>query len=114
YGPAILQQLAGLSALGAGYVVAIEAAAWTFSALLVAHLTGFWPGRMIRAGAICVVLGVGGSVIAFPVASVAGVVAAGAILGAGFGLSYSFMSQRVLGALVGDERGVGAAGLTTV
>lgn len=114
YGPAILQQLAGLSALAAGYVVAIEAAAWTFSALLVAHLTGAWPGRMIRAGAISVAIGVGASVIAFPAASVAGVIAAGAMLGAGFGLSYSFMSQRVLASLVGDERGLGAAGLTTV
>jgi MFS family permease len=114
YGPAILQQLAGLSALAAGYVVAIEAAAWTFSALLVAHLTGLWPGRMIRAGGICILSGVVASVFAFPAASVAAVIAAGAVLGAGFGLSYSFMSQRVLAVLVGDERGVGAAGLTTV
>src|SRR5258708_9717260 len=80
YGPAILQQLDGLSALAAGYVVAIEAAAWTFSALLVAHLTGRWPGRMIRAGALFVIAGVAMSVIAFPLASVAFVIASGAVL----------------------------------
>jgi len=113
YGPAVLQQLAGLSPLAAGYTVAVEAAAWTFSALLVAHLTGAWPGRLIRAGALCVALGVGASSVAFPFASIVGVIVAGAILGSGFGLSYSFMSQRVLAVLDG-ERGMGAAGLATV
>jgi len=114
YGPAVLQQLAGLSPLAAGYTVAVEAAAWTFSALLVAHLTGAWPGRLIRAGALCVAFGVGASSIVFPLASIGGVIVAGAILGSGFGLSYSFMSQRVLAVLDGNERGVGAAGLATV
>jgi len=114
YGPAILQKLGGLSALTAGYVVAIEAVAWTLCALAVSHLEGPWPGRMIRLGAVCATLGVGLSAVAFPAASVIGVLLAGAALGGGFGLSWSFMSQRVLAALSGEERGVGAAGMTTV
>jgi MFS family permease len=114
YGPAILQQLAGVSALTAGYVVAAEAAAWTVFALMVTHLTGPWPGRMIRLGAACAFIGVAASALVFPIGSVIGVVVTGVILGGGFGLSYAFMSQRVLAALSGDERGVGAAGMTTV
>ncbi len=114
YGPAILQRLAGLSALMAGYVVAAEAFAWTLAALLVAHLQGRWPGRMIRLGALCVAAGVALSALAFPVPSVIGVILVGIVLGGGFGLSFSFMSQRVLAALSGDERGTGAAGMTTV
>ncbi|HZZ34819.1 MAG TPA: MFS transporter [Caulobacteraceae bacterium] len=114
YGPAILQRLGGLSALAAGYVVAAEAFAWTAAALVISHLTGPWPGRMIRLGGLCVALGVAVSALVFPTASVTGVVLAGVVMGGGFGLSYSFMSQRILAALSGDERGIGAAGMTTV
>lgn len=115
YGPAILQQLAGLSALQAGYVVAVEALAWTALGLLVAHLTGAWPVRMIRLGAVVATLGVALGALVFPPASVAGVVAAGALLGGGFGLSWAFMSQRVLASLPeGEERAIGAAAMTTV
>lgn len=114
YGPAILQTLAGLKALTAGYVVALEAVSWTVAGLVVAHLTGAWPGRMIRMGALCAVVGVGLSVLAFPTGSVAGVALAGAVMGAGFGLSWAFMSQRLLASLSENERALGAAGITTV
>ena len=114
YGPAILQKLAGLSALGAGYVVAVEAAAWTVMGLTVAHLTGAWPARMIRLGAVVAALGVALSALVFPPASVVGVVIAGALLGGGFGLSWAFMSQRILASLPTEERAIGAAAMTTV
>ena len=114
YGPAILQTLSGLSALTAGYVVAVESVAWTILGLSVAHLTGAWPVRMIRLGAIVATLGVVLSALAFPAASVAGVVVAGVFLGGGFGLSWAFMSQRILASLEGEERAIGAAAMTTV
>jgi MFS family permease len=115
YGPAILQKLAGLTALEAGYVIAGEAAAWTVMGLLVAHLTGVWPRRMIRLGAIVATLGVAFAALTMPSASVVGVVVAGLFLGGGFGLSWAFMSQRILASLPeGDERAIGAAAMTTV
>jgi hypothetical protein len=114
YGPAILQTLAGLGALSAGYVVALEAVAWTIAGLAVAHLTGVWPGRMIRLGGLCAVVGVGLSILAFPTGSIVGVAVAGAIMGAGFGLGWAFMSQRLLASLPAGERAIGAAGITTV
>jgi hypothetical protein len=114
YGPAILQTLAGLGALSAGYVVALEAVAWTIAGLAVAHLTGVWPGRMIRLGGLCAVVGVALSILAFPTGSIVGVAVAGAIMGAGFGLGWAFMSQRLLASLPAGERAIGAAGITTV
>jgi MFS family permease len=115
YGPAILQKLNGLSALEAGYVVAGEAAAWTVMGLMVAHLTGPWPARMIRLGSIVAGLGVLLSMFAFPAHTVTGVIVAGLFLGGGFGLSWAFMSQRVLSSLPeGEERAIGAAAMTTV
>jgi hypothetical protein len=114
YGPAILQTLAGLGALTAGYVVALEAVFWTVAGLIVAHLTGAWPGRMIRLGGLCAVVGVVLSVLAFPTGSILGVAIAGAIMGTGFGLAWAFMSQRLLASLPAQERAIGAAGITTV
>lgn len=114
YGPAILQTLAGLSALAAGYVIAGEAAAWTVLGLIVAHLTGAWPVRMIRLGAVVAALGVLLSALVFPSGSVWGVIVAGLFLGGGFGLSWAFMSQRILAALPPEERAIGAAAMTTV
>jgi MFS family permease len=114
YGPALLQTLAGLRALTAGYVVALEAIAWTVSALIVTNLAGPWPGRMIRLGAAFVLTGIGLSTLVFPTGSVPGAAAAGALLGAGLGLSWSFMSQRILGSLTDQDRAIGAAGINTV
>jgi Major Facilitator Superfamily len=114
YGPALLQTLAGLKALSAGYVVALEAVSWTVAGLLVTNLTGPWPGRMIRLGAVVILTGVAASALVFPIGSVVGVAVAGMILGAGQGLCWAFMSQRILGALSEDERAIGAAGMTTV
>lgn len=114
YGPAILQTLAGFSALAAGYVIAGEAAAWTILGLTVAHLTGAWPIRMIRLGAVVATVGVAGSALAFPAGSVVGIIVAGLFLGGGFGLSWAFMSQRILASLPDEERAIGAAAMTTV
>jgi len=114
YGPAILQTLAGFSALAAGYVIAGEAAAWTVLGLIVTHLTGAWPVRMIRLGAVVATLGVLLSALVFPSGSAFGVIVAGLFLGGGFGLSWAFMSQRVLAALPLEERAIGAAAMTTV
>ena len=114
YGPALLQTLAGLKALTAGYVLAIEAVAWTAAGLLVTNLVGRWPGRMIRLGAVAIVAGVAMSALVYPLGSVAGVALAGVFLGGGFGLSWAFMNQRILASLDGDERTIGAVGISTV
>lgn len=114
YGPAILQTLHGLSATAAGYVIGAEALAWTAAALAVTHLAGRWPRRLIFWGAVAAMLGVGLAAPALVAGPVWSVVAAGAVLGAGFGLSWSFMSQQVMVSLPADERAIGAAALTTV
>jgi len=114
YGPALLQTLAGLKALAAGYVVALEAVAWTVAGLMVTNLIGRWPGRMIRLGAALALAGVGLSALVFPTGSVLGVAIAGAVMGAGFGFSWASTSQRILGSLSAEDRAIGAAGITTV
>jgi len=114
YAPAILQTLKGYSALMAGYVVAVEALAWTVAGLLVSDLTGVWPGRLIRLGGFLVVASLMLSAWVFPNPQIGWVLLSGALLGAGFGLSWAFMGQALLVALPAHERALGSAGVTTV
>ena len=114
YAPAILQFTNGLSATQAGYVVAVEALAWTGAALAVAGAGARWRRRWIVIGAACVPAAL--AVLSFVLASgmLIAVIAAGALLGAGFGLSYSFISRAVMASLDEDERATGSAGIGAV
>ncbi len=114
YAPAILQTLKGYSALMAGYVVAVEALAWTTAGLLVSGLTGLWPGRLMRLGGGLVVASLVLSAWVFPHPHLGLVLLSGTLLGAGFGFSWAFMGQALLSALPTHERALGSAGVTTV
>ena len=114
YGPAVLQTLRGLSALVAGYVVGAEALFWTAASLPVAGLVGPWPGRLIRVGSLAILAGLALSALVFAAGHLAWVVFAAGLVGTGFGLSWAFVSQRILGDLDGDERAIGGAGIATV
>jgi Major Facilitator Superfamily len=114
YGPAVLQTLRGLSPLTAGYVVGAEALFWTAVSLPVAGLTGNWPNRLIQTGAVALLLGLCACGLVFDHAGLAWVVAAGGLVGAGFGVSYAFVCQGILGALRDEDRAVGGAGIAIV
>ena len=114
YGPAVLQTLRSLSALAAGYVVSAEALFWTATALPVSGLTGDWPNRLIRLGAVTVLVGLSACALVFNDQPLVLVVAAAGLIGVGFGLSYAFITQGILGDLSDDERAIGGAGIATV
>lgn len=114
YGPAIMQQLAGLTPLAAGYLIAGEALAWTVAGIAVASVDDRVQAMMIRLGTALVPVSVMVSVLAFPAGSVLGVGLAGILLGTGFGLSWAFLSQQLLASLSGDERVIGAVGINTI
>lgn len=114
YGPPILQQLRGLSPLGAGYTIGAESAAWTLTAMLVAGATGLWDGRWVRVGAACLIASL--VLLAWTMADGAfvWVLTGGALMGAAFGLSWAFMSRRVLMALSEDDKAIGSSAITAV
>jgi MFS family permease len=114
YGPAVLQTLRGVSALAAGYVVSAEALFWTATALPVSGLTGDWPSRLIRLGTLIVLVGLLACALVFTQQSIVLVVAAAGLIGVGFGLSYAFITQGILGDLSNGERAIGGAGIATV
>jgi len=114
YGPAILQQLHGLSPLWAGYVIGVEALAWTLAAFAVADAGLDAERRWIRRGAVCVLAGVAGLLLTMRAAPLAWIIAAAAVMGAGFGFSSSLTNRRVMGALSDEDRAIGSSALIAV
>jgi hypothetical protein len=112
YAPAMLQHKAGLSALEAGYLVAIEALAWTVAALFVAGASEKWRSRFIRIGAAAILAGTVAITLAMNGGSLVAVAASGATMGAGFGLYSAFLSQRVMGAFDGGGRVRGSSAIS--
>jgi predicted MFS family arabinose efflux permease len=114
YGPPILQTLRGYSPLWAGYVIGVESLAWTAAALLVTDASRWWDAVWVRAGALCVVA----SVLVLPWAladrPIAWTLLGASLLGAGFGLSWSFMSRRVMTALSDEDRAIGTSAIIAV
>ncbi len=114
YAPAILQFTAGLSALQAGYVVAVEALAWTGCALLVSGGGAATAKWSVRSGAAAVALGIALLLAVMATGPVWAVALGGALLGGGFGLSFAFVSQLLMTSLADDETAVGSAAISTV
>ena len=114
YAPAMIQFAMGLSALEAGYVVAVEALAWTAASLSVAGAGEAWRLRLIVIGPASILSGVIGVTLLIGSGSLGALAGAGALLGAGFGLSYSFISQRVIGAFDDAGRARGSAAIGAV
>jgi MFS family permease len=114
YVPPILQELRGMTPLWAGYVIGVESLAWTLAALAVAHVAGAWDGRWIRLGALMLLASL--AILPFVTADgpLVWVLAGGALMGAAFGFSWSFMGRRVLAALSDEDRAIGSSGITAV
>ena len=114
YGPPILQQLRHFTPLWAGYAIGSESAAWTLAALLVSHVTGAWDGRWIRIGTLLLLASL--VILTFTMADgpFAWVLVGGALMGAAFGFSWSFMSRRLMLALSDEDRAIGSSAITAV
>ena len=114
YGPALLQSLRGMGPLDAGYVVAIEALGWSLAALAVSRAGPALGNRLIVLGGAWILVGVVGQAWALAHGPLAAVVALIGLQGAGFGVSWAFISQRILAALQADEQAIGASALGAV
>jgi len=114
YAPPILQRLRGFSPLMAGYTIGAESAAWTVAAMLVAGAAGVWDARWIRAGAACLVASLVILALTMADGTFAWVLAGGALMGVAFGLSWAFMSRRLLMALSDEDRAIGSSAITAV
>jgi MFS family permease len=97
YLPLLLQHLWGYGPTVAGAFAAVTALAWSGAALVVAILRGTaLPQSMIRLGPVMVAAGLAGAAIAVPQGLHALLALCQIIIGAGFGVSWAFLSQAVM------------------
>lgn len=113
YAPAMLQISAKLSALEAGYIVAIEALAWTMASLGVSGAPASWQPRLIILGTIAILAGNIGIPLSMERESLFAIGVFAAFLGGGFGMSYAFLGQRVIASFDDASRGRGSAAIGT-
>lgn len=114
YGPTLLRITMGINGLTAGYIVASEAVGWTIMAFVVSGAGEAWQRRWLVIGPAGILGGV--AIQAFVVAggSIPLIAFSGALLGAGFGVSYGFLGRRVLTMFSDDEAARGSGAIAAV
>ena len=113
YEAAILQSVYGASPLIAGYAVSVIAVGWTAAAFLVSGQPERRHGTFIISGATIITGGCVLMAAAIGRAPLGWIIAAGATIGVGFGLSWSLATGLILRALPDDDRAIGSAAIPT-
>ncbi|MCX7360669.1 MAG: MFS transporter [Alphaproteobacteria bacterium] len=111
--PIFLQRLHGFDPLAAGYAVAGASFGWTSAALLVAGAAGAWPGRLMLAGPATMAVGLAALALLAPSAPWP-MLPAIVVLGAGIGVCWAFVAQRVMGGARRGEEAIAASSVPTV
>lgn len=114
YSPILLQRIHGITPLVAGYVVTAEAMGWSFTAMAIGAWAVRFQGGLIRAGAIVVAVGQFGLALSVGQAPLLAVAASAAVMGSGFGMSFAFMSSRIIEGLEESQRALASAAVPTV
>ncbi|MEQ8503041.1 MAG: MFS transporter [Sneathiellaceae bacterium] len=114
YGPLLMERLYGTGPLLAGFMVALEALAWTATAILFANAAARWERLLIRGGAVAITLSLLGFALTVPDGPL-WVLAPWALLaGGGFGACWGFVIRRVVESLPPAERERASAAAPTM
>lgn len=114
YVPFVITRLHGVSALTAGYVIAVEAVAWALVAALLSGTAERHDPKMIVAGFLMVTLSLLGFAVAVPSGPVWTVALCAALQGAGFGSAWTFILRRATAIAPPGEAQRVAAAIPTV
>jgi len=114
YAPLFLQRLHGVNPLGAGYMVALASLAWTTAALSVASLSEEWPPRLIIMGPSAMGAWRTGVGLLMAPGPVSALILPIVLIGAGIGVAWAFVLQRVMSGAKGGEENIAAASAATV
>lgn len=114
YGPTLLRTTMGISGLTAGYMVASEAVGWTLLAFAVSGAGDAWQRRWLVIGPAAILIGVAMQAFVIAGGSVPLILVSGALLGAGFGVSYGFLGRRVLTMFSEAEAARGSGAIAAV
>jgi MFS family permease len=114
YGPLVVKILFGTQPLVTGYILAGEAVAWSLATMAVSSATPAADRWLIRAGAVCVTVGSAGFAVTVPSGTLTGMVFCGLAQGAGFGLCWPAIVQRIVRSSGAAEQSLASASASTV
>ena len=114
YGPLLVKILFGTQPLVTGYILAGEAVAWSVATMAVSSATPAADRWLVRAGALGVTAGSAGFALAVPTGTLAGMVVCGLLQGAGFGLCWPALVQRIVRFSAPAEQSMASASASTV
>jgi hypothetical protein len=98
----------------AGYFGAIHALAWALSAMLVAPLPARWHSLAILAGPTSLALGLAGLAVTLADSPLPVIAVAMVLIGTGFGVSYAFLTQRIMATIEDGEEDATVASMSTL
>lgn len=114
YGPLLMETLFGARPLLAGFLVALEALAWTATAILFANAAPRWEKPLIRGGALAITLSLPGFALTMPEGPLWAIAPWAVLAGGGFGACWGFIIRRIVESLPESERERAAAGAPTM
>ncbi|GIT71428.1 MAG: hypothetical protein Ct9H300mP28_12420 [Pseudomonadota bacterium] len=113
YGPLLMYIIFGAAPLVAGYIIALESLAWTLTAIYTSGLRERIEPRLIRMGAVFVSVSMLGLIYAMPEGPLWVIALFSVIMGMGFGMSWSFVSKRIIANVPETERTQASASIPT-
>jgi len=114
YGPVLMTTLYGISALTAGYILALSSIGWSLTAIISANAAERHDPKLIAAGMTVVTLSIAGLAYAMPSGPVWLIAVFATLEGAGFGLTWTFMLRRATRFAEGAEKDRLASAIPTI
>jgi MFS family permease len=114
YAPLLLARLYGITALTAGFLVAVESVAWTLAAIAFAGAPASRETVLIRSGAAAIAAGVVGLAWTMPRGPVWALVLWTALQGMGFGMCWAFLLRRIVAGVPAEDRERASAAVPTM
>ena len=113
YGPLLMYIIFGAAPLVAGYIIALESLGWTTVAISTSGVNVRVEPRLIRLGSVLVSISMVGLIYAMPSGPLWLIALLSTIMGTGFGMSWSFVSKRIIANVSEEERTQASASIPT-
>ena len=104
YGPLLMYIIFGAEPLIAGYIIALESLGWTVVAISSSGVREQTEPRLIRLGAFFVSSAMVGLIYAMPEGPLWLIALLATLMGMGFGMSWTFVSKRIIVNVLETER----------
>lgn len=114
FGPLIMTTIHGLSALYAGYIIALSSIGWSLAAVISASADKKHDPYLIMSGMVVLTLSIFGFMIVMPTGPIWLICLFALTEGAGFGMAWTFIMRRAEDIAATSERDRLAAALPTI